>query len=420
MIGKPPFQTKDVKEIYKKIKENAYVFPPEPRISAEASDLISSILNKDPLQRPSLSEILLHPFFLSGPFPAYIPSSALTHPPDFSYLTQRQSERHFRDAKRRMGLDEDGRREREVVGQLARAASNLALIDEREEDVLAPKASAAPVQRPAARRTRTTSSSSSSEDEGPVPAKKASKAREAGRTVGVGVPLDPHRAAKEQRRVEREAQAAVSPASPIAELLRSARKPLYVSPRNSNSGGSKTGAEFEKVAQPQFGTVAGGAGGEEKKSLGSSTRAERRAERAAVPNRIKGEADVGRQKARIASGMVDENHQPAAAGSTAGRAATGSKATVPVRSSSSKAIVSLDSHADLGSPSSRRARALGGAKTAATAKSQPSRDLYESSYRTLDEALEAQSALALAALPRTAEPKAPKVFISSWVDYTHK
>lgn len=48
LIGKPPFQTKDVKAIYKRIKENRYEFPVEKEISASAKDLIMTILNQNP------------------------------------------------------------------------------------------------------------------------------------------------------------------------------------------------------------------------------------------------------------------------------------------------------------------------------------------------------------------------------------
>lgn len=48
LVGKPPFQTKDVKAIYKRIKENRYEFPPDRPISASAEDLIVKILNPDP------------------------------------------------------------------------------------------------------------------------------------------------------------------------------------------------------------------------------------------------------------------------------------------------------------------------------------------------------------------------------------
>ena len=48
LIGKPPFETKDVKTTYKRIKMNAYSFPEHVTISSEARALIKKILVQDP------------------------------------------------------------------------------------------------------------------------------------------------------------------------------------------------------------------------------------------------------------------------------------------------------------------------------------------------------------------------------------
>jgi polo-like kinase 1 len=60
IIGKPPFETPDVKSTYKKIRMNSYSFPENVPISDQARNLITKILNLDPLKRPSLDEILGH------------------------------------------------------------------------------------------------------------------------------------------------------------------------------------------------------------------------------------------------------------------------------------------------------------------------------------------------------------------------
>lgn len=93
LIGRPPFQTKDVKNIYRsvttsipprtlklltpllspprrKIRDNAYTFPSDHSLSPEAIDLISWILRPTPAERPTLAEILAHPWFITGPFPS--------------------------------------------------------------------------------------------------------------------------------------------------------------------------------------------------------------------------------------------------------------------------------------------------------------------------------------------------------------
>ncbi|OCF59904.1 PLK/PLK1 protein kinase [Kwoniella mangroviensis CBS 10435] len=95
LIGKPPFQTKDVKTIYKRIRENRYEFPADKEISHSAQDLISSILNPKPDERPPLDKILSHKWFLDGPFPAYIPASANDFAPDYRHISTSQSRRNF-------------------------------------------------------------------------------------------------------------------------------------------------------------------------------------------------------------------------------------------------------------------------------------------------------------------------------------
>ena len=92
-IGKPPFETRDVKTTYKKIKINAYSFPENPVINGSAKNLITQILVTDPSKRPSLDQILIHDFFnqgtsipklLKAPTLAYTPSifSIRTFMPD--------------------------------------------------------------------------------------------------------------------------------------------------------------------------------------------------------------------------------------------------------------------------------------------------------------------------------------------------
>lgn len=58
LIGKPPFETKDVKTTYKKIRMNAYTFPEQANASEAAKSLITKILNSEPKKRPNLDEIL--------------------------------------------------------------------------------------------------------------------------------------------------------------------------------------------------------------------------------------------------------------------------------------------------------------------------------------------------------------------------
>lgn len=81
IIGKPPFETSDVKTTYKRIRMNAYSFPDHVPISEPAKDLISKILIGDPSSRPTLDDILNHEFFKSANIPKTLPPSFLACPP---------------------------------------------------------------------------------------------------------------------------------------------------------------------------------------------------------------------------------------------------------------------------------------------------------------------------------------------------
>lgn len=61
MCGNPPFETLDLKETYKCIKEVKYNLPST--LSPAAQKLISSILQKNPSDRLTLDQILNHQFF---------------------------------------------------------------------------------------------------------------------------------------------------------------------------------------------------------------------------------------------------------------------------------------------------------------------------------------------------------------------
>jgi polo-like kinase 1 len=89
IIGKPPFETQDVKTTYKRIKMNAYSFPEGAVISEAAKALITEILNSDPLKRPGLDQILAHDFFNQGTsIPKLLPTSTLACTPSLSYIRQ--------------------------------------------------------------------------------------------------------------------------------------------------------------------------------------------------------------------------------------------------------------------------------------------------------------------------------------------
>lgn len=89
LVGKPPFETSDVKTTYRRIRMNAYSFPENVPLSEAGKNLVTRILVTDPAKRPSLNEILAHEFFHQGnSIPKLLPPSTLACPPSASYLRQ--------------------------------------------------------------------------------------------------------------------------------------------------------------------------------------------------------------------------------------------------------------------------------------------------------------------------------------------
>ncbi|OMJ73141.1 hypothetical protein SteCoe_28237 [Stentor coeruleus] len=86
IIGKPPFESDDVKVMYMRIRTNLYAFPSNVPISSEARDLIEKILQTDPGNRLTLDQIAEHPFFNRNTIPKNLPLSTLCIPPSKNYL----------------------------------------------------------------------------------------------------------------------------------------------------------------------------------------------------------------------------------------------------------------------------------------------------------------------------------------------
>ena len=61
LIGKPPFETEDVKETYKKITADKYEFPSNVFITEEAKSFIQAILVINPNERLTPDQMLKHP-----------------------------------------------------------------------------------------------------------------------------------------------------------------------------------------------------------------------------------------------------------------------------------------------------------------------------------------------------------------------
>jgi len=87
LIGKPPFETSNVKKTYSRIRTIAYSFPDHVNISDRAKFLIKRLLVKDPTKRLDLDEIMQTDFMTHYKnTPATLPSSLLVCPPSAAYL----------------------------------------------------------------------------------------------------------------------------------------------------------------------------------------------------------------------------------------------------------------------------------------------------------------------------------------------
>ena len=58
VVGRPPFETSDVKTTYNRIKMCSYSFPENISLSNLTKNFISKMLQKDPKHRSTIDEIL--------------------------------------------------------------------------------------------------------------------------------------------------------------------------------------------------------------------------------------------------------------------------------------------------------------------------------------------------------------------------
>ncbi|GAA6047057.1 hypothetical protein JCM3770_004175 [Rhodotorula araucariae] len=451
LIGRPPFQTKDVKNIYRKIRDNAYTFPPDHALSPESLDLISWILRPTPAERPSLAQILAHPWFVTGPFPARVstratdPSRADALVDEWRTMGKRQARDNFRRVKRRAGIVEiEGagaavRPRGDAGGAVSQALPVVAEAQPGEADEDEPEAAT------------------------------AGAGDEAGRAGTRMVRASDERDAK--GRVEKEVRKATAPESPISELLRSARKPLMVSPSSRGAAAPTARAPpgpsrlssttaASAYAAPSSSSSSASASASASASV-PATAADPPPQQPAFRRTQKPSDGAGapeaEEQAHHARTRAEAPAQRPGLGSSPPRAPRHRRAPPPPTTTHSQTRtrtqvpgpVAVDARAatepapaSASAPAPAPAPAREPAPAPATT-AHPSRTLYDATWRALDAFLacesaadvEAAAAAAAAAagqgvvsgaaegcggdeLPRDGD--APRVFITSWVDYTHK
>lgn len=81
LVGKPPFETQNLKDTYMRIKKNEYHVPS--RIGPLARSLIQKLLQEDPTKRPNVDTVRSDDFMTMGYVPTRLPTSCLTMAPRF-------------------------------------------------------------------------------------------------------------------------------------------------------------------------------------------------------------------------------------------------------------------------------------------------------------------------------------------------
>ncbi|PWN41749.1 Pkinase-domain-containing protein [Ceraceosorus guamensis] len=139
LVGKPPFQTNDVNGIYDNIRTSNYQIPSDARISQEACDLITLILARNPADRPSLIQIMNHPWFQVGAVPIGVPqSTAMGIPSDIilprTVAESRQNFERLKAAARfRDDADDPVDEDADMVDENGQASVRRTAREERRE-----------------------------------------------------------------------------------------------------------------------------------------------------------------------------------------------------------------------------------------------------------------------------------------------
>lgn len=71
LVGRPPFEANSTSATYERIRRVDLRFPAH--VSDDAKDLISRLLRKDPKQRPTIEEVMVHPWVTKNRDPSLFP-----------------------------------------------------------------------------------------------------------------------------------------------------------------------------------------------------------------------------------------------------------------------------------------------------------------------------------------------------------
>lgn len=85
VCGRPPFESSEVKQTYKKIRAGTYQFPDHINLGEPLKDFVKKCLKVPPQERMNLDQMLSHEFLGSHPLPERMPSSTLVCPPTMAF-----------------------------------------------------------------------------------------------------------------------------------------------------------------------------------------------------------------------------------------------------------------------------------------------------------------------------------------------
>lgn len=79
IVGKPPFETEELRNTYRRIKKNDYTIPSD--VNPHLANFIHKLLQADPLKRPTMKQILNDPYLTDNYIPSCLPTSCLSIAP---------------------------------------------------------------------------------------------------------------------------------------------------------------------------------------------------------------------------------------------------------------------------------------------------------------------------------------------------
>lgn len=86
--GRPPFESAEVRQTYKKIRAGAFTFNESTKFGNYAKDFIRRCLTVDTAKRMTLAEMYEHDFLALVPIPKQMPVATLVCPPAAAFASQ--------------------------------------------------------------------------------------------------------------------------------------------------------------------------------------------------------------------------------------------------------------------------------------------------------------------------------------------